>query len=284
MDCVALSFSQAMKLRHAVIAAVFLLAGCAAITPPPRGEKILRDLVYVQRSTGPEHLDVYLPAGAGPFPVVIWFHGGGWKYGDKGWMLYLRELTQRGFAVVSVQYRLSGTAIYPAQLDDCRAALQWVEGHAASLRLDSRNIYLAGASAGAHLAAMLAEEKGRARIDAVCLLYPPTDLTGFNNQGARRGYLPELLGGPVIEKRAFAEAASPVNHVRPDSPPCLIFHGDRDTLVPIAQSHELVDRMRAAGVAVQLVTVNGKGHGFPLTESQMDDVAAFFNRYRKPSE
>jgi acetyl esterase/lipase len=270
-----------MKLRGVAIVLIGFLMGCAAITPPPPGEKIVRDLVYANRPTGPEHLDIYLPAGSDPFPIVMWFHGGGWKYGDKGWMLYLRKLTRRGFAVVSVQYRLSGAAIYPAQLDDCRDAFHWLQNHAAFYNLDSRNFYVSGASAGAHLAAMLAETEGSSRIDAVCLLYPPTDLTGFGNQQAHHGYLPELLGGSVVEKRALAEAASPVNHVSRAVPPVLIFHGDRDTLVPIIQSRKLSDRLGATGVESELVVVSGKGHGFDLTEGQLDHVASFFNQYRR---
>jgi acetyl esterase/lipase len=269
-----------MKRNLILLALCMPLLGCAPITPPPHGEKIIRDLVYSNPATGPEHLDIYLPAGHGPFPLVVWYHGGGWKYGDKGWMLYLRNLTRRGYAIASVQYRLSGTAKYPAQLDDSRDALHWLEIHAAAYNLDPHDIYLAGASAGAHLAAMLAETEPAGRIDAVCLLYPPTDLDGFNNQGARRGYLPELFGFAVADHHDLARAASPVNHVTGAAPPFLIFHGDRDTLVPIAQSYALVARLRAAGVETHLVVVPGKGHGFPLTESQLDQVAAFFNRHR----
>jgi hypothetical protein len=79
-----LSFPKALKLRRAAIFLVCLLTGCAAITPPPPGEKIVRGVVYARRSTGPEHLDIYLPAGSGPFPVVIWFHSGGWNWRSSG--------------------------------------------------------------------------------------------------------------------------------------------------------------------------------------------------------
>ncbi|HEX4086457.1 MAG TPA: alpha/beta hydrolase [Chthoniobacteraceae bacterium] len=268
-----------MKRNPLIVAAIALLSGCASITPPPHGESILRNLVYAHRPTGDLHLDLYLPAQPAPHPLVIWIHGGGWKYGDKGWMLYVRKLTRYGFAVASVQYRLSYTAKYPAQIEDCRAALHWLEETGPAYGLDRRHYFLSGASAGGHLAALLAEEVGRREIKAVCVLYPATDLTGFGNQQAKHGYLPDLLGGTVIEKRALAEDASPVNHVTADAPPFLFFHGDKDGLVPLEQSRELDQKLRAAGVESHLVVVAGKGHGFPLTDAQLREVAAFFRQH-----
>ncbi len=259
---------------------VCALAGCAPLTPPPAGETIIHNRVYSVPPDGrPLRLDIYSPSGRGPFPLVMWIHGGGWKYGNKGWMLYLRKLTQRGFAVASVEYRLSNRAKYPAQLNDCRDALAWLWKNGASYRLDRRNTFLAGASAGGHLAAMLGLEEGHARIDAVCAMYPATDLTGFPNQDALRGYLPELLGGSVNQKRALAESGSPVRHVDRSAPPFLIFHGDKDLLVPIRQSEELDAKLHRAGVESHLVVLPGMPHGFALTDAQLDSVARFFRAH-----
>ena len=257
-----------------------LLGACAPITPPPRGERILGNIVYAARPTGDLHLDLYLPAAPAPHPLVIWIHGGGWKFGDKGWQLFLRKLTRQGFAIASVQYRLSGTAKYPAAIDDCRDALHWLEQNGGMYGLDTRHIFLGGASAGGHLAAFIALEAGRPEIKAACLLYPATDLTGFANQDARHGYLPDFLGGSVNEKRADAIQGSPVNHIRPNAPPMLIFHGDQDTLVPIAQSKELNDKLHAVGVESHLVVVHGKGHGFALTDAQQREAGDFFLKHR----
>lgn len=265
-------------LRTTILCAV-LLAGCAPLTTPPRGEKIVPNLVYASPAGRDLHLDLYLPAGQGPFPLVMWIHGGGWKYGDKGWMLYLRKLTQRGFAVASVEYRLSGRAKYPAQLNDCGAALQWLRENGARYHLETRNTFLAGASAGGHLAAMLGEKEGRFNIRAVCVMYPATDLTGFPNQDRRDGYIPELLGGSINEKRALALSGSPVKFVTSHSPPFLFFHGDRDKLVPIEQSKKLDSRLHEAGVESHLVVVSGKGHGFDLTDAQLDQVATFYREH-----
>lgn len=256
-----------------------LFNGCAPLTPPPRGESIKSNIVYASRPTGDLHLDLYLPATPPPHPLVIWIHGGGWKFGDKGWMFYLRELTRQGFAIASIQYRLSGTAKYPAAIDDCRDALRWLERNVAEYGLDRRHIFLTGASAGGHLAAFVALEAGYPEIKAVCVLYPATDLTGFANQDAPHGYLPDFLGGSVNQKRALAIAGSPVNHVRRNAPPFLFFHGDKDTLVPIAQSQELDAKLRAKGVESHLIVIHGKGHGFALTDAQQQEVGDFFLKH-----
>lgn len=257
------------------------LSGCAPLTPAPRGERVESNIVYVTRTTGAEHLDLYLPATPEPHPLVIWIHGGGWKYGDKGWMLYVRKLTRQGFAIASIQYRLTGTAKYPAAIDDCREAFHWLQKNGSSLGLDTKHIFLSGASAGGQLAAYIALEAGSREVKAVCVLYPATDLLGFANKDAPHGYLPDWLGGPVNQKRAEAYEGSPVRLVGRNSPPFLIFHGDKDTLVPIAQSEELNDKLHAAGIESHLIVVHGKGHGFPLTAEQQYQVGDFFLHHMK---
>ena len=252
------------------------MSGCAPLTPPPRGERIESNLVYAGRATGKLHLDLYLPPGPAPHPLVLWIHGGGWKFGDKGWTSSVRKLTRQGFAIASVQYRLSGTARYPAAIDDCRDALRWLEQYGSRYGLDREHIFLSGASAGGHLAALIALEAGRPEIKAVCVLYPATDLTGFANPNAKHGYLPDFLGGSVNDKRSEAIAGSPVNHVRGNSPPFLIFHGSQDTLVPLAQSQELNEKLHARGIESHLIVLPGKGHGFPLTDEQQREVGDFF--------
>jgi acetyl esterase/lipase len=268
-------------MKHFLIPALLLalLTGCAPITPPPRGERIVSNIVYATRPTGDLHLDLYLPATPAPHPLVIWIHGGGWKYGDKGWMLYLRKLTRQGFAIASIQYRLSGTAKYPAAVIDCRDALAWLEQNASTYHLDRRSYFLSGASAGGQLSALIALQSGTPRIKAVCVLYPATDLLGFANNDAPHGYLPDFLGGPVNKKRPQAFEGSPVNYVTSSAPPFLIFHGDKDTLVPIHQSEELNDKLHAHGIESHLIIVHGQGHGFPLTDAQQKLAGDFFLKH-----
>jgi acetyl esterase/lipase len=263
----------------AALALCALLAACAPLTPPPAGEKIIRDVPYKVASGRTLRLDVYEPKGAGPHPLVLWIHGGGWKYGDKGWMLYLRRLTRYGYAVASVEYRLSGRAKYPAQYEDCRDALHFLERHEREYQIDGCHVFLAGASAGGHLAALLGLKETRAHVAGVVAMYPATDLNGFENQGATRGYLPEVLGGSVSVKRALAIEGSPVTYVSGEAPPFLFIHGDQDRLVPLDQSQRLHRKLRAAGVESTLTVVPGAGHGFGLTDEQLAQVAAFLHRH-----
>ena len=160
-------------------------------------------------------------------------------------MLYVRKLTRDGFTLASVQYRLSGTGQVPGadRSTPRRPALAGPTGGRYGF---DRQHGLSGASAGGHLASLLGVKTGQPEIKAVCVLYPATDLTGFPNQNKRHGYLPDLLGGTVNEKRALAEEGSTTNHVRENAPPFLIFHGDKDTLVPLVQSQELKTKLHAA--------------------------------------
>ncbi len=262
--------------RSTFLLCALLLAGCAPLTPPPRGETIYRDQVYASPQGRKLRLDIYTPTSQRPLPVVIWIHGGGWKYGNKGYRLFLRNLTRDGFAVASVEYRLSTMAKYPAQIDDCRSALRWLQSNTSRFNLDPHRIFLAGDSAGGHLAALLGIEERAPRIRAVCAIYPATDLTGFPNKDRPSGFLPDLLGGSVNQKLSLAREGSPVNHITSSAPPFLIIHGDKDTLVPIAQSHELAQKLQEAGVSARLEIVHGAGHGFSLTPTQIGEVSKFF--------
>lgn len=256
-----------------------LLGGCAPFTPPPPGEHVARFLPYKNVDHRTLRMDIYYPKGDGPHPLVFWIHGGGWKYGDKGWRLYVRKLTEYGFAVSSLEYRLSGRAKYPAQYDDCRDGFDFVRKNARELQLDPDRIFLAGTSAGGHLAALLGVKETRARVRAVFAQYPATDLNGFENQGAKRGYLPNLLGGSVVDHRAMAIAASPINFVSAASPPFFFMHGEKDALVPVEQSIRMHRKLLAAGVHSELVVLPGLEHGFPLSDAQVAQVAAFFRPY-----
>jgi acetyl esterase/lipase len=226
-------------------------------------------------------LDLYPPDAASPkAPLVIWIHGGCWAFGGPRTEFFVRDLTQEGFAVASIGYRLSTTARFPAQLDDCRDALHYLRRHARELHLDPRAIHLAGASAGAHLAALLALEEGRANVRAVLLLYPPTDLTAYAGQKLRFGYIPLLLGGSIADKRALAREASPINHIRRDAPAFYILHGARDIVVPVAHSENFHRKLQAARVESHLTVFPGKPHGFGLGKARLREVAAFFRGRR----
>ena len=270
-----------------------------------------RDLPYVDAGHERQRLDLYRPAGFDPasdepLPVIVWIHGGGWQQGSKANCLPLREgYVGRGYAVASIGYRLTDAARWPAQIDDCRAAIRWLRDHAGEYGLDADRIGVWGASAGGHLAAMVtlagdddlrASERGgersatSARVRCGCYFYGPTDLIAFGRTPGP-GYgervsapnSPEhkLLGGPIEQNLDTARVASPITYVSPDDPPLLMVHGTNDSLVPLDQSERLFDALQSAGVPVGLHLVRGGGHGRPgfRTPAVTERIAAFFERH-----
>jgi arylsulfatase A-like enzyme/dienelactone hydrolase len=251
-------------------------------TPVPAGVRRIADLEFA-RAAAPVPmallLDLYLPAegddattGGGRKPVVLWIHGGGWKHGTKA-ACPLAWLAAEGVAVASIDYRLSWQAPWPAQIEDCRAAVAWLRREAATYGLDPDRIIVGGGSAGGHLAALLGTAgTGAAPVQGVIEFFGPTDLLTMppNVPGPDRtpedlaaSHGAKLLGGPVHERPDLARAASSLFHVSADDPPFLILHGDADPLVPLEQSTRLEAALRAAEVPVTMVVLPGVGHGGP---------------------
>ena len=259
------------------------MAGCAAYGPPRiAGEKVYRRVVYASPDGHALKLDLYVPPKADrPAPVVIWIFGGSWKFGSRGYHLNVRNLTRAGIAVAAIDYRLSGTAIFPAQLQDCQAAAQWLRENGARHGLDPARIAVAGESSGGHLAALLGTLEGRDRIRAVCAIYPVTDLVALGRQYAygNPSDIERLLGGPIEERLDLARSGSPVNHVGPATPPFLLIHGEKDSLVPISNSEWLNDRLQAQGIETKLLVVPGREHWFALDPALSAQVATFFQRH-----
>lgn len=243
--------------------------------PLPRGVKLVADLAYVEGGDAQNRLDLYLPEEVkSPLPVVVWIHGGGWQMGSKEGCPAV-PMVLKGFAVASINYRLSSKAAFPAQIEDCKAAIRWLRSNAEKYHLDADHIGVWGESAGGHLAALLgtggevqawngscgpAEQSSR--VQAVCDWYGPADF----NAAAEKYDVPavkQLLGNPTADLKEKAAAASPVTYVSPSSAPFLIFHGDKDEIVPVEQSQLLADALTKAGVAASLEIVKGGGHGGP---------------------
>lgn len=262
----------------------------------PEGAKFLRNQEYVPGGHERQKLDLYLPAGDGPFPVLVWVHGGGWQAGSKDRCPAV-PLVGRGYAVVSINYRLSQHARFPAQIEDCKAAVRWLRAQAGKYHLDKDRFGAWGASAGGHLVALLGtsggakdlEGKGAgpeesSRVQAVVDWFGPTDLTRMRG-GHDRPNSPEakLLGGPVQENKALAAKANPVAYVSHDSPPFLIMHGDKDRTVPFSQSQLLAEALIRAGVEVDFVPVPGAGHGGRQFGSPANRklITEFFDRHLK---
>jgi acetyl esterase/lipase len=188
---------------------------------------------------------------------------------------------EQGYAVASLNYRLSQHAIFPAQIQDCKAAVRWLRAHAAQFRLDPQRFGAWGPSAGGHLVAMLGKaghvaefDVGQhlevsSRVQCVVDYYGPTDFLQMDAQRPPDGMIhdtpdspeSELIGGPIQENKAKTARANPITYVSAAAPPFLIVHGDQDPLVPYPQSLLLVNALVVAGVDVAFYTVVGAGHG-----------------------
>lgn len=241
----------------------------------------------------PVRMDIYVPARrAGPRPAVLWVHGGGWSRGDSrtsgayaDWPKVLASLAARGFVVASVDYRLSGEARFPAQIQDVKAAIGYLRAHAAELGVDPSRVYLWGGSAGAHLAALAVTScgepafapppsTGRLERSEIAALKAKAAVGSDCVQGAALWYgLFDLAQSPKVnvagllgcESKVCVETvrtASPLHRVGPASPPMLLIHGSADATAPHAQSAAMTAALQRAGVRAELVTIPGIDHGW----------------------
>jgi acetyl esterase/lipase len=256
----------------------------------PEHVKRLADIKY---GDGPEKsnlLDVYIsddPPADKPLPLVVWVHGGGWSSGSKEGCPAV-PLVPRGYIVASINYRLSQQAVYPAQIQDCKGAIRFLRAHAKDYHIDPDKIGVWGASAGGHLVALLGTSSdskdvegtvgGNAdqssRVQAVCDWFGPTDLTQFADEAVAAGIIKStpgptlimsLFGGSLQQKRDLVKQANPISFIdkstAKDIPPFLIMHGEKDKMVPVAQSQLLDDALKAAGVSSDFQTIPDAGHG-----------------------
>ncbi len=252
------------------------------------GIEVLRDLPYAETENPRQRLDVYLPKARKsevPLPIIVFIHGGGWLAGNKGSGQgnLLRYVKSGDYAGISIGYRLTNEAQWPAQIHDCKAAIRWIKAHAKERGLDPTKIAVWGISAGGHLVSMLGtsgdvkELEGTlgkhldqdSKVTCVVNYFGPEDLLAFVRQPStidrtKGSDYPEakLLGGPVQEREAAAKEASPVTHVSKGDAPFFTAHGTKDPLVPFAQAEELHAALRKAGVPSLLQEMTNGGHGF----------------------
>jgi alpha-L-fucosidase 2 len=233
-------------------------------------------------------LDARIPEGKGPFPAAIIVHGGAWVAGDRRTTVQplFQPLMAARIATFSISYRLpkrgadgfsmpanlSQLLNFGTQIDDVRLAVAFVRSHAAEYRVDPDRLVLIGESAGAQLASMAAlRPSSGSAIRAVVDFYGPSDLVKLAQTSA---WIPdnvrESLKGSMLENMIFAglREFSPVNFVTKQSPPFLLIHGTADTLVPLSQSQDLYDKLRAAEVPSELLVVKGGRHGIRWWESE----------------
>lgn len=250
------------------------------------GTQTRRDIVFAVRGEHALHLHLIRPAILPiqrRLPVLIWVHGGLWHRANAAKVPpLLFELARRGYACASVEFRAGDEAVFPAQLDDLRAASRFLRLKARDFSLDGAKIGVAGISTGAHLAALLALSGGaRCAID-IC---GPSDLTSLNQDSrlkwdAENGPLWTLLGGSASEKSALAQSASPLFHVAKNPPPFLILHGDDDSLVALSQSEALFDKLKKADGFVTYRIYRGEEHGLRGAKPEVEtEVLAFLARW-----
>jgi acetyl esterase/lipase len=240
-------------------------------------------------------------------PAVVYVHGGGWAGGERSWNPN-RILAESGFVTVSVSYRFTSEAIFPAQIHDVKAAIRWVRANADAYGIDPARVGIWGHSAGAHLAALAAVTAGvpelegeggnpeqDSSIQAVVPIAAPVDFlvdwyavqqVPLSDDIA--GLSDALLGGPPARRMDLARLASPLWHVGPDSPPHLLIHGEEDDVVPIAQARAYVAALRHMGQPrAELIALPGVGHmsdealypGNPDPLKLKDRVIEFFREH-----
>ncbi len=258
----------------------------------PAGTVTHADLPYAGDTLKKHLLDIYLPANAGPkTPLVIWLHGGAWmlndKYADMGYMKQtIREFLAHGYALASIDYRHSTTAVFPAQLQDCNLGVQYLYDHAAEYRLDRNRFALIGFSAGGHLASLLAVSKNngikdfyapgaKSTFSIKCVLdfYGPSDfvvLGGFPDTSINNARNPVsiLLGALPVDRPDLAKRASPVTYIDKNDPPFFIVQGEKDESVPNTQSKYMSSWLTLAGVKNELVMVPNAPHYGPMFDEE----------------
>jgi acetyl esterase/lipase len=264
--------------------------------PPQASEGITAysDLPYVSDGHERQKLDLYLPDNGEHLPLLLWVHGGAFRAGSKEGGVPLDKLAE-GYALASINYRLSQHALFPAQIEDCKAAARWLRAHADRFDLDPQRFGAGGPSAGGHLAAMLgtaghvdAFDVGEnlpfsSRVQAVVDYFGPTDFLQMDahrlpdgmNHDAPDSPESQLVGGPIQQRRDEVARANPITYVRADAPPFLIVHGELDALVPHHQSELLAAALEKAGVEISFHTVKGGGHG-GFTDPRVPEMTRAF--------
>ena len=315
-----------MGSRSILFMAGVLVLACAGFAadeeapkPAPKPEfkipddvELIKDIAYSQDGNVKHKLDILrLKAPSKePMPVIVWIHGGGFRGGSKtsGYSRLMR-FVQRGYLGVSIDYRFSTEAIFPAQLEDCKCAIRFLRAKAKDYNLDPDHIGVWGGSAGGNLVAMLGttggvkefEGKGgwedqSSRVQAVVDYFGMTDFMAIEElvkkgTATARFMLHDgkdsasgLLGGKFWENPDLARKASPTTYASKDDPPFYIFHGDLDPLTNYSQGELLNERLRKAGVDSHFYLVKGGKHGWPPRADVDDKVDAFFDKHLKKAK
>jgi acetyl esterase/lipase len=291
-------------IRCLASAFTILCAGAIYAQPPGSGKpfdqetvKVEKNIPYAATKDPRKALDVYLPKSPKsdkPLPVVVNIHGGAFRMGDKS--MGAREIAaivaSGDYAGVSINYRLSGQAIWPAQIHDCKAAIRWVRASARKYNFDPENIGVLGGSAGGHLVDMLGTSRGvealegnvgphkvtTSKVKCVVDQFGPSDLLAMGgSHDSPESPEAQLIGGALQENKDAARAASPITYVTRDDPPFLILHGTADPAIPFNQSERLSRTLKEAGVDCFFIPVTGAGHGGFRSPEVTKQIGQFFD-------
>jgi len=269
-----------MLFAQTCVSALFVLCAVVGVAGERAGDKVVRDVDFAKTGDVSLKLDLHLPPGTPRSPLIVWVHGGAWRSGSKKDMP-LGKLVSDGYAVASVDYRLSTQAKFPAQIHDLKAAIRFLRGHGGEWRLPTKKILVAGDSAGGHLAALTGVSNGNPELEGdlgndrtqssdvqgIISFYGGANLTTILKQSTPHGLsvrvpaLNLLLGGQPEDLPQLARLASPVFHVDKGDPPLLLLHGDQDPQMPVNQALELASVYQKVKAPVQLEIVHGAAHG-----------------------
>ncbi|MBI2480304.1 MAG: alpha/beta hydrolase, partial [Planctomycetia bacterium] len=262
-----------------------------------------RNIPYAETDNPRQQLDLYLPQQRGEklLPVVAFIHGGGWQTGGKGnGQQVIPYVATGNYAGVSIGYRLTDEASWPAQIHDCKSAIRWIRANAEKYGLDPDRIGVFGTSAGGHLVAMLGTtgdnkalegdlgkyQNVSSRVTCVVDFFGPTELltmgTWHDNPGSPES---KLVGGTLQETKDVARQASPITHASKDAVPFLIIHGTKDAVVPFDQSVKFHAALKAVGVDSTLLEMSDAGHGEPFHSGKFgSQMQAFFDKHLRGVE
>lgn len=272
------------------------MVSAAALLILARAPIVHRDLMYARVGERELKLDLRLPEGGPkPVPTIVAIHGGGWQNGSKN-SAANPALVRAGYAVASIEYRLSGEAIFPAQIQDCKAAIRWLRANAKTYGLDANRFGVTGHSAGGHLSSLVGTSAGTKAFDvgahldqssavrAVAVSSGPVD---FLKMGTRQQQasspVSRLLGGKITEHPDRVRTANPITYIDRKDPPFLLMHGTQDPVVPQSQATLLHDALKRVGIPVELRLIEGGGHmiGGPDVSGW---TIAFFDRHLRPAK
>lgn len=273
----------------------------AIVAPASGAEEVIFETDIEYANPDDQHLQLNLARPAqieGRAPAILCIHGGGFRAGKReGWDERCRKLAERGYVAATATYRLAPKYQFPAAIYDVKAAVRWLRANADKYRIDPERIGVVGDSAGGHLVQFLGvtggvaqfEGEGRnpefsSRVNCVVNYYGPSDLTrSYGKSVDAAEVLPLWLGGDATQERRRHILASPLFWVTPEAAPTLLLHGTEDKYVAFEQAEWIYDRLKAAEVEVEILKLDGAGHGFRGADAERAEGAMFefFDRQLK---